>query len=69
MKKVYWSNRYSDRVMKLHEDTHKAFMIEAENWGSQKHLEIQQLIRRISYRINVLARYSSLLTTAALQSK
>jgi hypothetical protein len=68
MKKVCWANRYSDRIMKLHDVAHKAFMKEAENCGSPEHLRIQQLTRRLSFRINVLARYSSLLTNAALKS-
>ena len=69
MKKAYWTNRYSDRIMKLHDVAHKAFMKESENWGSSEHLRTQQLTRRISFRINVIARYSSLLTNAALKSK
>ncbi|SDE84270.1 hypothetical protein SAMN05421636_10812 [Pricia antarctica] len=69
MKKVYWTNRYSDRIMKLHDEAHAAFMKESEHWGSEKHLLSQQLNRRIAFRVNVLARYSSLLTTAALKFK
>ena len=69
MKKVYWSNRYSDRIMKLHDQTHERFMKESNNWGNDKHLYLQGLMSRIRNRINVLARYSSFLTTAALKSK
>ena len=69
MKKVYWTNRFSDRIMKLHNEAHSSFMKESENWGSQKHIKLQQLTRRINFRVNVLARYSALLTSAALKSK
>ena len=51
MKKVYWANRYSNRIMKLHDVVHKSFMNEAENWGSPEHLKLQRLTRRISFRI------------------
>lgn len=31
MKKVYWTNRYSDRIMELHKQVHREFMKESDN--------------------------------------
>lgn len=67
MKTVYWVNRYQDRVILLHKITHKAFMRASENRGSDEHLKIQKLNIKIYNKINVLARYSSLLTSQGLK--
>ncbi len=69
MKKVHWANRYSERVMRLSAQTHKEFMEESNNWGSTRHVYLQRLSNRISHKIYILARYSSFLTTTALNSK
>ncbi|MGB6151848.1 MAG: hypothetical protein WBG48_07645, partial [Pricia sp.] len=69
MKKVHWANRYSDRVMKLQAKAHKKFMEESDTWGGKRHRYLQRLSNRISHKVYVLARYSSFLTTAALNSK
>jgi len=55
--------------MELHAKTHREFMNESDNWGSARHQYLQCLSNRISCKINVLSRYSSFLTTAALKAK
>ena len=35
MKKVYQTNRFSDRIMKLQNEAYNSFMKESENWGSE----------------------------------
>lgn len=65
-KKIIWLNRYFDRVMKLHDVNKKKLLNESINWGSDEHIRLRKLQNRIHNKIYLLARYSSLLTSKAL---
>ena len=68
MQKVYWVNRYFERTNKLFDQVHEKWLDEAIRcYGSTKHQELTFLKNKIYYRLQVLVRYSRLLTTSALQ--
>ncbi len=67
MKKVYWVNRYFKRLEKLFDITHKKWLDESiKNYGSTNHQKLTILKDKMYWRMRVLARYSSLLTSEAL---
>ena len=67
MKKVYWVNRYFKRLDKLFEITHRKWLDESiKNYGSTNHQKLTILKNKMHWKMNVLARYSSLLTSKAL---
>lgn len=67
MNKVYWVNRYFERIDKLFDLTHNQWLIESENnFGSERHKNLTTLKNRIYLKIKILSRYSSLLTNQAI---
>lgn len=67
MKKVYWVNRYFNRVEKLFDITHKKWLDESvENYDSIYHQELTSLKNKVYWRMRVLVRYSSFLTYESL---
>lgn len=68
MKKVYWLNRYFVRIEKLFNQVHELWLNESiQNYGSNKHMKLTELKNKIYWKMQILVRYSSLLTSDALK--
>lgn len=68
MNKVYWVNSYFEKIEKLFDKVHNEWMKESKNnFGSNKHNELTNLKNRINFRMKILNRYSSILTSNALK--
>lgn len=65
--KLDWANRYSDRLVKLSDyvfvlRNDMSNQIE-EYWHDDDYIKLSKLSARISFKIDVLARYGNILTT------
>lgn len=63
-KKCLWTNRYSDRLVKLSDMIFSKMQSLA--WDSKEYQDLRELRNRVSNKIYVLARYSGLITSKAL---
>lgn len=67
MKKIYWLNRYFKRVEKLFDKVHGKWLeLSIRFYDSDSHIKLTKLKNKIYLRMQVLVRYSSILTNKAM---